>query len=103
MPPGEEGSQRGEAMDGSGDSGSKVERWAAGEAPGTLLRPTMMNYFDGNNQDEMLMQMCQQMDTQPDDVLLLGHKWNCSLSLSLSLGNEILFAHMRSHVYSMRS
>lgn len=64
-------------------SGSKVERWAAGEAPGTVLRPTMMNYFDGNNQDEMLMRVCQGMDTQPDNVLLLGLKWNRSLSFSL--------------------
>lgn len=87
MPPGEEGSQRGEAMDGSGDSGSKVERWAAGEAPGTVLRPTTMNHFDGNNQDEMLMRVCQWTDTQPDDV------WDIN-GTALSLWEITFYLHI---------
>lgn len=50
-PPGEDGSQRGEATDGGWDSG----RWRGGRLGRLLVQPTMMNYFDGNNQDEMLM------------------------------------------------
>lgn len=42
---------------GAGTEGRKVERWAAGEAPGTVFRATMMNYVDGNNQNEMLMRV----------------------------------------------
>lgn len=50
-PPGEDGSQTGEATDGGWDSG----RWRGGRLGRLLVQPTMMNYFDGNNQDEMLM------------------------------------------------
>lgn len=36
------------------------------EAPATVFQSMMMNYFDRDNQDEMLMRVCQRMQSQPD-------------------------------------
>ena len=38
----------------------------SGEAPATVFQSMMMNYFDRDNQDEMLMRVCQRMQSQPD-------------------------------------
>lgn len=38
----------------------------SGESPATVVQSMMMNDFDRDNQDEMLMWLCQRMQLQPD-------------------------------------